>query len=107
MNRLYLVLVLGIVDQVVGDIEVASSSFAYITIDKVRATLNHTLVDQLFERLVLAYIPEIVEELVPEPRVDQVTCGMLRASEIEVHLTPIVVGLLAYECIVVMRVHVS
>ncbi len=39
---------------------------AHDPIDEVGASLNHTLVDQLAERLVLADIAKVVEELVPE-----------------------------------------
>ena len=38
----------------------------YDTVYEVRTALDHTLVDKLLERLVLTYIAQVVEELVPE-----------------------------------------
>ena len=41
-------------------------TFVLYAVDEVGASLNHTLVDQLLEGLVLAGVAGVVEELVPE-----------------------------------------
>ena len=77
------------------------------TIYEVRASLDHTLVDELLEWLLLAYISEVEEELVPETRVDEVTCSMLGTTDIEVHVSPVLVCLAAYKGLVVVRIHIA
>ena len=76
-------------------------------VNKVTAALNHTLVDQLAEGFYLAHKTVIIEELVPETAVNQVTRSMLGTTHIEVYLTPIFVGLMRNECLVVVRIHVA
>ena len=76
-------------------------------IHKVRATLNHALVDELLEWFFLAAIAVVVEHLVPETAVDEVTCGMLRTSHVEVNMLPISICLLAHESRLVVRVHIA
>ena len=76
-------------------------------VHKVAASLNHALVDQLAERLGLADKTVVIEELVPETAVNQVTRGMLGTTHVEVHLTPIFIGLMRDKLILVVRVHVA
>ena len=76
-------------------------------INEVAAALNHALVDEFAERLSLAYIPVVIEELVPESAVDQVTRSMLGTTNIKVYLAPIIIGLVRDKCLVVVRVHVA
>ena len=74
---------------------------------EVRTALNHTLVDELLERLLLAYITEVEEELVPETGVNQVARSVLSTTDIEVNVTPVFISLAAYEGLIVVRVHIS
>ena len=76
-------------------------------VNEVAASLDHALVDKFAERLSLANIAVVIEELVPETAVDQVTRGMLGTTHIEVHLTPIFIGLLRNEFLIVVRIHVT
>ena len=107
VDRLNFIFVLWVVDEVVADEEVARCAFADIAIYEVRATLDHTLVDKFLKRLVLADIAEVEEELVPETAIDEVTRSMLSTTDIEVDLTPVVVGLFAYERSIVVVVHIT
>ncbi len=76
-------------------------------IDEVGAALDHALVDELLERLLLAHAPQVVEEHVPETRIHQVARGVLDAADVEVDRTPIVVGLLAYQRLGIVRIHIT
>ena len=107
MNRLHLVFVFRILDQVITDIQIARCSFADIAINEVRTTLNHSLVDQLLERLVFADITQIIQELIPETTIDQVSSSMFATTQIQIHLSPIIVRLLADQCLVIVRIHVA
>ena len=49
--------------QTVGDKSICTLD----TINEVASSLDHTLIDKLSERLRLTHVPEVVEELVPEP----------------------------------------
>ena len=107
MDRLYLIFVLWVIDEVVADKEVARCAFADITIDEVGATLNHTLVDEFAEWLVLADIAEVEEELIPETAIDKVTRSVLCTTDIEIDLTPVFVGLFAHESSIVVVIHIA
>ena len=107
VNRLHFILVLGVLNEVVRDIEIARRTLADIAIDEVRTALNHTLIDQLLERLIFANIAQIIEELIPETRINQVSRSMLATAQIQIHLTPVLVRLFAHERLVVMRIHIS
>ena len=107
MDRLNFIFVLWVVNEVVADEEVARCAFANLAINEVGTTLDHTLVDEFAEWFVLADIPEVEEELIPETAIDQVTRSMLSTADIEVDLTPIIVGLFAYERSVVVVVHIA
>ena len=76
-------------------------------IDEVGAALNHTLVDQFLEGLVLAGVAGVVEELVPETRVNQVACGVLRTTYVEVYVAPVLVSVVAHEGLLVLGVHIA
>ncbi len=76
-------------------------------VNEVGTSLDHTLVHQLLEWLFLAAYAEVVQELVPETRVNQVTCGMLATTYIEIHALPVLVGLFAHETLVVVWIHVA
>ena len=65
--------VVALLQEVVAD----KAGGALQTENEARPALNHALVDQLAERLVLAGVTRVVEELIPEARVDEVTRGML------------------------------
>ena len=79
----------------------------YDTVYEVRTALDHTLVDKLLERLVLTYIAQVIEELVPETGVNQMARSMLCTTDIEIDIPPVFVSLAAHELLIVMRVHVS
>ena len=72
---------------------------AVYAVYEVGATLNHSLVDELLERLLLARHAEVEEELVPEARVDEVTRSVLAASYVEVYVL--------HEACVVVRIHIA
>ena len=76
-------------------------------VNEVAATLNHTLVDQLAERLSFTNITIVIEELVPETAVNQVSRGMFGTTHIEVYLTPVLIGLARYKLLVVEGIHVT
>ena len=76
-------------------------------VNEVRATLDHTLVHQLLEWLFLAAYAEVEEELVPETGVNQVTGSMLATTYVEVHVLPVLISLLAYESLIVVRIHIA
>ena len=77
------------------------------SIYEVRATLNHTLINQLLEGLILARIARIEEELVPETRVDQVTCSVLSTTYIEVYVAPVFISITTNKRLLVLGVHIS
>ena len=74
---------------------------------EVGATLNHTLIYEFFEGLVLADVAEVEEEFVPEARVDEVTCCVLNTANVEVNIAPILVCLAAYESLRIAGVHIA
>ena len=76
-------------------------------IDKVRATLNHTLVDEFLKGFVHAAHTDVEEELVPEACVDKVAGAVLRAADIEIDILPIFISLLRYQLFIVLRIHVT
>ena len=77
------------------------------TIDEVGATLNHTLVDQLLEGLILARVARIIEKLVPETTVDEVTSSVLRTTYVEVYITPVFVSITTDKGLLVLGVHIA
>ena len=77
------------------------------SVDKVRTALNHSLVYEPAERFFLADITEVVEEFVPETGIDEVPCGMLGASNVEVDVAPIFVCLAAHESVRIVRIHIA
>ena len=77
------------------------------SIDKVGASLNHSLVHEFGERFFLAADAEVKEELVPEAAVDEVPRGVLGASDVEVHVLPIANCFFRNKGVVVARVHVA
>ena len=77
------------------------------TIDEVRTALNHTLVNELLERLFLHAYTEVEEEFVPETGVDQVTRRMFRTADIQIDVLPIFVRLFRYQRLVVVRIHIA
>ena len=74
---------------------------------KAAGTLNHALIDEFLERLLAFYNLNILEELVPEAAVNEVACGVLAATQIEVHIIPIPVSLWAYQRLAVVRIGVA
>ena len=76
-------------------------------VNKIRATLNHTLVHQFLERLVLARVTTIIQELVPETGIDQVTSCMLCTTHIEIHIAPVFINVLVNQGILVLRIHIA
>ena len=77
------------------------------TVNEVASSLNHTLVDEFLEGFLLLAHAQVEEELVPEARVDEVTCGMLAAAHVEVNVLPVFRCLLANESLAVVGVHVA
>ena len=79
---------------------------AHNPVNEVGASLDHTLVDKLSERLILTDIAEVIEELVPETGIDEVAGGVLGASDIQIDIAPICIGLGTYKLFAVVRVHI-
>ena len=63
------------------------------TINKVTATLNHTLVNQFLEWLFFYACAHIEQELVPEARVDKMSGSVFCTTYIQIYILPIVIGL--------------
>lgn len=76
------------------------------TIYEVASALDHSLVDELLERLLLTAVAVVVEELIPEPAVYKVTRSMLCSTNIQVDVAPVFVGFLTHNFLVVVRVHI-
>ena len=74
---------------------------------KVGTTLYHALVNQFLERFFLAGNAQVEEEFVPEAAIDEVTGSMLAATHIQIYVLPVFIGLLANECLAVVRIHVA
>ena len=80
---------------------------SHYPVDEVGASLNHSLVDEFPEWLLLAYVSQVIKELVPETGIDQVAGRVLGSSYIEVDIAPVGISILAHEGIVVVRIHVT
>ena len=57
-------------------------SFLVDTVNEVASSLYHTLVDEYLEWLVGTRVTTVVEELIPESGIDQVTRSMLSTTDI-------------------------
>ena len=99
MDRCYLIILL----EVVGDKGVG----AVDAIDEVGSSLDHTLVDELLKGLLLTNNAQIKEELVPETAVNQVTGSVLRTSDIEINVAPVLIYLRIYQSMLVVWIHVT
>ena len=99
MDRSHLIILL----EVVGDKGVG----AVDAIDEVRSSLDHTLVDELLKGLLLTNNAQIKEELVPETAVNQVTGSVLRTSNVEINIAPVLIYLRIYQSMLVVRIHVT
>ena len=75
-------------------------------INEVGTTLNHSLIDEFLERLLLAYISEVVEELIPEPRIDKVSRSVLSTTDVQVHIPPVSISLASDKFLIVVRIHI-
>ena len=76
-------------------------------VHEVGTALYHALVYQLAEWLVLAYIPEVVEELVPEAGVNEMAGGVFRSADIQVYAAPVFISLARHKGLVVVGVHIA
>ena len=76
-------------------------------IDEVTPSLNHTLVYQLLERFFGCRDTKVVQELVPETGIYQVTGGMFGTAYVKVYIVPVFIYFLIYKCLVVVWVHVA
>ncbi|MNS52788.1 hypothetical protein D3C72_855150 [compost metagenome] len=68
-------------------------------------TQDHALVEELLEGLGRGDVAEVVEYLVPEAGVQEVHDRVLRAADVQVDGQPALLGLLAHELLVVVRIH--
>ena len=69
--------------------------------------MDHALIDEFLKRLILVDQADVEEEFIPEAGIDEVSCSMFGASEIEVNLLPVVACIAAYERFVVVVVHIA
>jgi len=92
-----------LVFQAVGDERVA----VFDAVDEVGASLYHALVDEFLEGLFAARHADVVEELVPEAAVDEVSGGVFRAADIEVYVLPVGVDVGVDEGVFVVGVHIA
>ena len=76
-------------------------------IHEIRPALNHSLVHEFLEGFILAAYADVVEEFVPEARVDEVACGVLRAADVEIDVLPVFRGLFREQRLVVVRIHIA
>ena len=74
---------------------------------KIGTSLDHSLINQLLEGFRFADHAQVIQEHIPEPGINQVSGGVLGASQIKVHISPILVGLLADNGFVIVRVHIA
>ena len=77
------------------------------TIYKVGTTLYHALIDEFLIGFFLAAYAVVMEKLIPESRIDQVSRGMLRSPYIEIYILPIFIDILGDEGILVLGIHIS
>ena len=73
----------------------------------VRQAEDHALVEELFERLFRVDEPDIVEDFVPESRVEQVQDGVFGAPDVEIDGHPVFFVFLAKWSRVVVGVDVA
>ena len=69
--------------------------------------MDHTLVDQLAERLILTNISQIEQELVPETGINEVASGVLGATNVEINIPPICVHILVNQGVIIVGIHVA
>ena len=79
----------------------------FYTVNEVASSLNHTLINELLERLFLNAESVVEQEFVPETAVDEVTCCMLCTPNVEVNVLPVVLVLLRNDALVVARIHIA
>jgi len=77
------------------------------TIDEIGTSLNHTLVHQFLEGFAFANIAQVVEEHIPETRVHQVPRCVFDTTHIEIDIAPILIGLTANQCAIIMGIHIT
>ena len=82
-------------------------TLVFDTINEVTAPLNHTLIDEFLEGLVLARIARVIEELVPETRVNQVTSSVFSTTNIKVDIAPIFISITTDEGLLILWVHIA
>ena len=75
-------------------------------VHKIASSLDHTLINEFPERLLLARDAQVEQEFIPEPAINQVSRRMFRPTDIEVYASPIVVSLCRHQCLAVSRIHV-
>ena len=76
-------------------------------VDEVGAALDHPLIDQLTEGLVFDDEAEVIDELIPEAAIDEVTGSMLCTSDVEVYMAPVGILVTTDKCLVIVRIHVA
>ncbi|OQC02427.1 MAG: hypothetical protein BWX77_01217 [Bacteroidetes bacterium ADurb.Bin090] len=67
-----------LVFEIVGNKSVA----VFDSVHKIGAALNHTLVNELLERFIFTYHPQIVQKFIPETAVQQVSGGVFRTPDV-------------------------
>ena len=77
------------------------------SIDKLALALNHSLIYQFFVGFVRAYNANVKQELADKSRVEQVSCCMFAASDIQIDILPIGIGFFGHKFQVIVRVHVA
>ena len=99
MNRRHIIFILeSVADECVCVLD---------TIYKVASALYHALIDKFAERLVLAYLTQVIKKFIPKTAVNKVTRSMLSSTYIQVYRAPVIISLFRYESIVIVRVHVA
>ena len=81
--------------------------FTADAVHKIRAPQNHSLIDQLSERLVFGYLAPVEQEFLPETGVQQVANGMFGAADVHIHILPVGFGLFAHKTLGIVGVHVA
>ena len=76
-------------------------------VNEVRAALNHTLIDEFAERLILAHIAQVIEEFIPETGVNQMAGGVLGSAYVQVNIAPVGIHLAVHEGLVIVRIHIA
>ena len=77
------------------------------TIYKIAASLNHALIYQFQERFFYSGNVYIMQEFIPETRVNQVSGSMFGTTYVKIYVLPVLVYFRVDQCFVVTWIHIT